>query len=166
MSVFDHFTSEILKAHSGNDYTVFPPYRVGVNGTAKVRISVSPRVPSDDLYLENNSLERTFIIFPLRMVPLEKQEFSFSVPSSHLKEDGPPEKLKAELRWDGGEPSLMFSFLGPPNSKSIAAFSGKSPIKAEFPVRFEEGQKEYQWKVLVTNLLEKRVEGNLIIQHP
>jgi hypothetical protein len=166
ISVFDHFTSDILKANSGNDYTIFPPYRIGISGTSKVRIAISSRLSSDDMFLENNSLEKTFIIFPLKMVGREKQEFAFSVPSSHLKENDPSKKLRVELRWDGGEPSLMFSFVGPEMSKSIPTFSGKSPIRVEFPIHFEEAQKEYQWRVFVTNLLEKRVEGHLIVQHP
>ncbi len=166
ISEFDHFTSDMLKANFGNDYTIFPPYRVGISGTAKVKISISPRLPSDDIFLENNILERTFIIFPFRMIPQEKQEFLFSVPFSHLKDDGQSEKLKAELRWEGGGSSLMLSFIGAENIKSVPTFSGKSPIKVEFPIHFEEAQKEREWKVFVTNLIEKKVEGHLIIQHP
>jgi len=108
----------------------------------------------------------TFIIFPFRMIPQEKQEFSFSVPSSYLKDDGESKKLKAELRWEGGGPSLMFSFVGPENIKNILTFSGKSPIRVEFPIYSGEAQKERLWKVFVTNLIEKKVEGHLIIQHP
>jgi hypothetical protein len=166
VSEFDHFTSDILKANFGNDYTVFPPYRVGISGTATVKIAISSRLASDDIFLENNILEKTFIIFPLRMVPREKQEFLFSVPPSPLKDNGEPEKLKAELRWDGGDPSLMFSLVGPENIKSIPTFSGKSPIKVEFPIDSDEARKERRWKVFVTNLTEKKVEGHLIIQHP
>ncbi|MFB3884986.1 MAG: hypothetical protein ACE144_07140 [Thermodesulfobacteriota bacterium] len=165
ISVFDHFTSEIVKADFGNDYTIFPPHRVGIPSTARVKIVISSRLSSDDLSLENNRLEKTFIIFPLRMVALEKKEFSFSVPSP-LKENGPPDKLRTELRWDGGEPSLLFSLSRPEQGRNIPTFSGKSPIRVEFPIYFDEGEKEHQWKAYVTNLLEKRVEGHLIIQHP
>jgi hypothetical protein len=60
----------------------------------------------------------------------------------------------------------MLSFIGEENIKSVPTFSGKSPIKVEFPIHFEEAQKEREWKVFVTNLIEKKVEGHLIIQHP
>ncbi len=166
ISDFDHFTFDVLKANFGNDYPLQPPYRVGISGTAKVKISISPRLSSDDMFLENNILERTFIIFPFRMIPKEKQEFSFSVPPSYLKSDIQSEKLKVELRWEGGGSSLMLSFMGPENIKNVPIFSGKSPIKVEVPVDFEEAQKEREWKVFVTNLIEKKVEGQLIIQHP
>ncbi len=166
ISEFDHFTSDVLKANFGNHYTINPPYRVGISGTAKVKISISPKLPSDDICLENNILERTFIIFPFRMIPQAKEEFSFSIPSFHLKDDGQEGKLKAEVRWEGGGSSLMLSFIGPEHIKSIPAFSGKSPLKVEFPIYFEEAQKESLWKVSVTNLIEKKVEGHLIIQHP
>ncbi len=165
ISDFDHFISDVLKANFGNNYTIFPPYRVGISGTAKVKIAISPRLPSDDISLGNNILERTFVIFPFKMVPREKQEFSFSVPSSPLKDDESP-KLKAELRWEGGETSLMLSLIGPEHIQSVQSFSGKSPIKVEVPIFFLKAQKESLWKVLVTNLIEKKVEGHLIIQHP
>ena len=166
ISEFDHFTSDMLKANFGNAYTIFPPYRVVISGTAKVKITISPRLPSDDIFLENNILERTFVIFPLRMVPQEKKEFSFSVPSSPLKEDDESEKLKAELRWEGGETSLMLSLIGPEPIQSVQSFSGKSPIKVEMPIYYVKAQRESLWKVLVTNLIEKKVEGHLIIRHP
>jgi hypothetical protein len=166
ISEFDHFTFDVLKANFGNHYTIHPPYRVGISGTAKVKISILPKLPSDDVCLENNILERTFIIFPFRMIPQAKQEFSFSVSSFHLKNDSQAEKLKAEVRWEGGGSSLMLSFIGPKYIKSVPAFSGKSPLKVEFPIHFEEAQKESLWKISVTNLIEKKVEGHLIIQLP
>jgi len=166
ISEFDHFTSEVLKANFGNCYTIDPPYRVGISGTSKVKVSISPKLPSDDIRLENNILKRTFIIFPLRMTPQAKQEFSFSVSSYRLKDDGQSEKVKAEVRWEGGGSSLMLSFRGPEHIKSVPTFSGKSPLKVEFPIHFEEAQKERLWRVSVTNLVEKKVEGHLIIQHP
>jgi hypothetical protein len=165
-SDFDHFTFDILKANYGNDYTIYPPHRVGISGTARVKLSISPEIASDDTYVGNNILERTFIILPLRMIPKEKQKFLFSLPSSRLKDEGPAEKLKIELRWDGGGASLMLSYERGENTKSAPAFSGKSPIKVEFPIHSERAGKERDWKVFVTNLIEKKVEGHLIIQHP
>ena len=166
ISEFDHFTSEVLKANFGNRYTIDPPYRVGISGTSKVKVSISPKLPSDDIRLEKNILERTFIIFPLRMTPQEKQEFSFSVPYPRLKDDGQSEKVKAEVRWEGGSSSLMLSFKGPEHIKSVPTFSGKSPLKVEFPIHSEETRKERLWRISVINLIEKKVEGHLIIQHP
>jgi hypothetical protein len=166
ISEFDHFTSDVLKANFGNDYMIHPPYRVGISGTAKVRIAISPKVPTDDVCLENNILKKTFIIFPFRIIPQAKQEFSFSLPSPRLRDDSQAEKVKAEVRWEGGGGSLMLSFVGPEPIKSVPAFSGKSPLKIEVPLYFEEAQKESLWKVFVTNLIERKVEGQLIIQHP
>jgi hypothetical protein len=166
ISEFDHFTSEVLKANFGNRYTIDPPYRVGISGTSKVKVSISPKLPPDDIRLEKNILERTFIIFPLRMTPQEKQEFSFSVPYPRLKDDGQSEKVKAEVRWEGGGSSLMLSFKGPEHIESVPTFSGKSPLKVEFPIHSEETRKERLWRISVINLIEKKVEGHLIIQHP
>ncbi len=166
ISEFDHFTSDVLKANSGNYYTIHPPYRVGISGTAEVKIAISPKLPTDDVCLENNILKKTFIIFPFRIIPQAKQEFSFSVPTPRLKNNGQAEKVKGEVRWEGGGASLMVSFIGPEHIKSVPAFSGKSPLRVEFPIFFEEAQKESLWKVSVTNLVEKKVEGHLIIQHP
>jgi hypothetical protein len=166
ISEFDHFTSEVIKANFGNRYTIDPPYRVGISGTSKVKVSVSPRLPSNDFRLERTILERTFIIFPLRMTAQEKQEFSFSFPGPRLKEEGLLEKVKAEARWEGGGSSVMLSFKGPEHVKSAPTLSGKSPLKIEFPIGYEETQKERLWRVSVINLMDKKVEGHLIIQHP
>jgi hypothetical protein len=100
------------------------------------------------------------------MTPQEKQEFSFSVPYPRLKDDGQSEKVKAEVRWEGGSSSLMLSFKGPEHIKSVPTFSGKSPLKVEFPIHSEETRKERLWRISVINLIEKKVEGHLIIQHP
>jgi len=166
ISEFDHFTSDVLKANFGNRYTIDPPYRVGISGTSKVKVSISSKLPPDDIRLEKNILERTFIIFPLRMTPQEKREFSFSVPCPRLKDDGQSEKVKAEVRWEGGSSSLMLSFKGPEHIESVPTFSGKSPLKVEFPIHSEETRKERLWRISVINLIEKKVEGHLIIQHP
>ena len=166
ISEFDHFTSDVLKANFGNYYTIHPPYRVGISGTAEVRIAISPKLLTDDVCLENNILKKRFIIFPFRIIPQAKEEFSFSVRSPRLRDDSQAEKVKAEVRWEGGGASLMLSFIGPEHTKSVPAFSGKSPLKLEVPIYFEEAQKDSLWKVSVTNLIEKKVEGHLIIQHP
>lgn len=166
ISEFEHFTSDVLKANGGNDYAIYPPYRVVISGTSRVRIAISTKVPSDDVSSENNVLMKTFIIFPFKIIPKAKQEFSFSVPFPLLTDGGRTEKLKAEVRWEGGGVPLMLSFTGPDQVKRSPTFSGKSPLKLEFPIHFTEAQKKNVWRFSVTNLIEKRVEGHLIIQHP
>jgi len=166
VSDFDHFIPEGLKANFGNCYTIDPPHRIGIGGTAKVKVSISPKLHSDDVYLGNNSLERTFAIFPFQMTPQGIQEFSFFVPPPRAKENGQNEKIKAEVRWEGEESSFLISFSGQEQVNSFQPISDHSPLKVEFPVRLEEAQSESQWKVSVANLMGKKVEGYLIIQHP
>ena len=166
ISEFDHFVSEALKSNFGNRYLIDPPYRVGIVGISKVKVSIFPKLPSDDVRLENNVLERTFIIFPFRMGPHGREEFSFSFSAPRPQPEGQIEKMKVEARWEGGGSSLMLSFKKSGTLKGISTLSGKSPLKVEFPIPFEEIQKESVWSVLVTNLIDKKVEGHLIIQHP
>jgi len=166
ISEFDHFISEALKANFGNSYLIDPPYRVGIGGISKVKVSIFPKLSSDDIRLENNVLERTFIIFPFRVAPHSREEFSFSFSAPRPQGEGQTEKVKTEARWEGGGSSLMLSFKKSGTLKGVPTFSGKSPLKAEFPIPFEEIQKENVWSVLVTNLIDKKVEGHLIIQHP
>jgi hypothetical protein len=166
ISEFDHFIPETLKANFGNHYLVDPPYRVGITGISKVKVSISPKLASDDIRLENNILERTFIIFPFRIGPHGREEFSFSFSAPRPQGEGQTEKVKTEARWEGGTSSLMLSFKKSGTLKGIPTLSGKSPLKADFPIPFEEVQKENVWSVLVTNLIDKKVEGHLIIQHP
>jgi hypothetical protein len=60
----------------------------------------------------------------------------------------------------------MLSFKLSGSLKGGLTFSGRSPLKVEFPVPVEELQKESVWSVLVTNPAGKKVEGHLIIEHP
>jgi archaellum component FlaG (FlaF/FlaG flagellin family) len=166
ISEFDHFIAEALKANFGNHYLIDPPYRVGITGISKVKVSISPKLASDDIRLENNFLERTFIIFPFKIGPHGREEFSFSYSALRPQGEGQTEKVKTEARWEGGSSSLMLSFKKSGTLKGIPTLSGKSPLKVDFPIPFEEVQKENVWSVLVTNLVDKKVEGHLIIQHP
>lgn len=166
ISDFDHFVSEAMKANFGNHYFIAPPYQRGITGISKVKVSLSPKSLADDVRLENNILERTFIIFPFRIGPQGREEFSFSFSFSRLQSEGQIEKLKAEARWEGVGSTLLLSFKKPGTIKGIPTLSGKSPLKVEFPIALEEVQKESVWSIVVTNLIDKRVEGNLIIQHP
>jgi hypothetical protein len=164
ISEFDHFVSEAMKANFGNRYFIAPPYRVGIAGISKVRVSISPKLSTDDIRLENNVLERTFIIFPFRLGPQGKEEFSFSF--SRTQVEGQIEKMKTEARWEGVGSTLLLSFKKQGSLKGIPTLSGKSPLKVEFPIVSEEVQKESVWSVSVTNLIDRKVEGHLIIQHP
>jgi archaellum component FlaG (FlaF/FlaG flagellin family) len=166
ISEFDHFISEALRANFGNRYIIDPPYRVEIAGISKVKVSISPKLSSDDIRLENNILERTFILFPFRIGPQGREEFSFSFSSPRPQGEDQTEKMKAEARWEGSGSSLMLSFKKPGTIKGIPTLSGKSPLKVEFPIPFEEIQKESVWSIFVTNLIDKKVEGYLIIQHP
>jgi hypothetical protein len=166
MSEFDHFISEVLKANLKSRYRVAPPYQVVITGISKVKVSISPELPSDDIRLENNIHERTFILFPFKIRPQGKEEFSFSFFPPRLRSKSQPEKLTIEARCEWGSSSLMLSFKKSGSIKGTPALSGKSPLKVEFPIPLEEIQKEIAWSIFMTNLAEKKVEGHLIIQHP
>ena len=166
MSEFDHFLSEALKANLKNRYTVAPPYQVGLAGISRVKVSISPELSSDDIHLENNVFERTFIIFPFQIKPQEKEEFSFSFLAPRFRSKAQTEKVTIEARWEWGGTSLKLSFKKLGSVEGIPTLTGKSPLKVEFPIPFEEAQKENVWSVIVTNLIKKKVEGYLIIQHP
>jgi len=166
ISEFEHFISEPLKAKFGNHHFIDPPHRVSLAGISKVKVSISPKSPSDDVRLENNVLERTFVIFPFKIGPQGREEFSFSFYTTCPWGEAQTEKVKAEARWEGGTSSLVLSFKKSGTFKGVPTVSGKSPLKVEFPISFEESQKESVWSIVVTNLLEKKVEGHLIVQHP
>ncbi len=166
ISEFDHFISEPLKATFGNQHVADPPHGVSLSGISKVRVSISPKTPSDDVRLENNVFERTFIIFPFKIEPQGREEFSFSFHTARPRIEGQMEKVKAEARWEGGTPPLMLSFKRSGSFKGPPTIFAKSPFKVELPVSFEDSQKENVWSIVVANPLEKKVEGHLVVQHP
>jgi hypothetical protein len=166
ISEFDHFVSEVLKANFGNRYVISPPYRVGIAGISRVKVSISPELPSDDIRSENNSVEKTFVILPFKLGPRGGEEFNFSISPSSVQRESHTEKLKAEARCEGESSTLVLSFKLSGNPRGGLTFSGRSPLKVEFPVPAEEVQKESVWSVLVTNPAAKKVQGDLIIQHP
>jgi hypothetical protein len=166
MSEFDHFISEALKANLKNRYIVAPPYQVGITGISKLKVSISPELPSDDVHIENNVLERTFIIFPFQIKPQGREEFSFSFLAPRIRSKDQAEKVTIEARWEWGGSSLRLSFKKSGSADGIPSLTGKSPLKIEFPIPYEETQKENVWSVFITNVIRKKVEGHLIIQHP
>ncbi len=166
MSEFDHFISEALKANLKNRYSVAPPYQVGLAGISRVKVSISPELPSDDIHLENNVFERTFIIFPFQIRPQGKEEFSFSFLTPRFRSKAQTEKVTVEARWEWGGTSLKLSFKKSGSVEGVPTLTGKSPLKVEFPIPYEEAEKESVWSVFITNLIKKKLEGCLIIQHP
>ena len=166
MSEFDHFISETLKANFKNRYTIVPPYQIIIGGISKVKVSIAPEVPANDIRLENNILERTFILFPFKIKPQGKEEFSFSFSDPRLRSKSQLEKLTIKARCEWGSSSLKLSFKKSGSIEEIATLSGKSPLKVELPIPFEEAQKESVWSIFLTNLAGKKIEGHLIIQHP
>jgi hypothetical protein len=131
-----------------------------------VKVSISPELPSDDIRIENNVIERTFIIFPFNIKPQGKEEFSFSFLTPRFLSKAQTEKVTIEARWEWGGSSLRLSFKKSGSVDGIPTLTGKSPLKVEFPIPFEESQKENVWSVFITNLIRKKVEGHLIVQHP
>ncbi len=166
ISDFDHFVAEELKAHSGNFYMLSPPYRVSIRGISKVRVTLTPKLRSDDVRIENNTMERRFIIFPFQIGPQGKEQFSFFVTSSPKRDEDHPEKIKFEARWEESDIPLKLSFGGPNDARNLPDISGKSPLKVEWSIPNSESQQESHWRVSVTNSIENRVVGHLIIQHP
>ena len=166
ISDFEHFISEELKAYSKNLYTLSPPYRVSIKGISKIKVSIAPKLRPDDIRMENNLLERRFIIFPFQIGAQGREQFSFFVPIFPLKDEEFSEKIKMEVRWEGADTPLKLSFGEPEKIKGFPDVFGKSPLKIELPFLTGEVQQERLWKISVTNPFESRVEGHLIIQHP
>jgi hypothetical protein len=165
ISEFDHFISEVLRANHGNHYIIEPPYQIEIAGVSEVKVAIFPKFSSDDILLENNILKRTFIIFPFKMEPKGRGEYSFSLPSIRPKSKGQMEKVKAEARWEGGGSPIMLSFKKLGVLQGTPTFVGRNPLKAEIPIP-DEVQDESVWSIFVANLVDKKVEGQLIIQYP
>ncbi len=166
VSEFDHFVSEPLRPLSRNRVAVTPPYRIRIDGNSKVRVSVWPKGVSDDIRLDNNTLEQYFNIYPFNLGPQKSQEFPFFPFSDPLKNKGQKEKVKVEVRWDGGGSPLRLRLKGSANLRKFPAVSGKSPLKFEIPIEDKNDQKGQPWRISVVNLMENKVEGFVIIQTP
>jgi hypothetical protein len=166
VSEFDHFISEILRASFEARYIINPPYRVRIDGNARVKVVISPKQSTEDIHLENNTFERDFAIYPFRIAPQASQEFPLHLSSLRSKDNRQINKVKTEVRWDGGGSPLRFSLKRPGRHKGVAPITGKSPLKLEVPIQNEKNQKNRAWKISVANLMEKGVEGHLIIQYP
>ena len=166
VSEFDHFVSEPLRPLSRNRVAITPPYRIRVDGNSKVRVSVWPKGVSDDIRLDNNMLEKYFNIFPFILGPQKGHEFPFFPFSDPLKNKGQRERVKVEVRWDGGGSPLRLRLKGSANLRKFPAVSGKSPLKFEIPIEDENDPKGRPWRISVVNLMENKAEGFVIIQTP
>jgi archaellum component FlaG (FlaF/FlaG flagellin family) len=166
VSEFVHFISEPLKPYLESRYVIDPPYRVRVSANSRVKVVISPRQPKDDVRPENNSLERNFAIFPFKIEPQTSQEFSLDLSNPDLKESRRGEIMKAEVRWDGGGAPVKLSLKGGANLRRISPIKGKSPLKLEVPIEEGPNRKGKAWRFSITNLMEKKAEGHLIIQSP
>ncbi len=168
ISQFDHYVLGSLKANFGNRCVVDPPSRVGISGISRVKVSISSKRVSDSVQSGDHSMERTFVVFPLKMGPREKQSYSVSLIPPSLKDvkDGVQVgKMKLETRLDG-EGKVGLSVRRQDGLMSRSNFSGKTPLKAEVPLYFETGHNKNMWRISLTNREKKKVEGYLLIQHP
>jgi hypothetical protein len=166
VSDFDHLVSEPLRPLSGNRYAIDPPYRVRISGTSKVRVSIWPKGISDDIRLDNNTIERYFVIYPFKIGPQKSEDFPLLPFSYPLKKKGQKEKVRTEVRWDGGGFPLRLSLIGLGSSQKPPVVTGRSPLRLEVPIEGEKDRTGQPWRISVANLMEKRVEGTLIIQTP
>jgi hypothetical protein len=166
VSDFDHLVSEPLRPLSGNRYAVDPPYRIRISGTTKVRVSIWAKGISDDIRLDNNTIERVFVIYPFKIGPQKSEDFPLFPFSYPLKKRGQKEKVRTEVRWDGGGFPLRLSLIGSGSSQKPPVVSGRSPLRLEVPIEEEKDRRGQPWRISVANLMEKKVEGTLIIQTP
>jgi hypothetical protein len=166
VSDFDHLVSEPLRPLSGNRYAVDPPYRIRISGTSKVGVSVWPKGISDDVRLDNNTIERYFVIYPFTIGPRKSEDFPLFPFSYPLKKRGHKEKVRTEVRWDGGGFPLRLSLIRSGSLQKSPVVLGRSPLKLEVAIEEEKDRRGQPWKISVANLMEKKVEGTLIIQTP
>jgi hypothetical protein len=74
--------------------------------------------------------------------------------------------VRAEARWDGDRFPVKLSFKGSGRMKGDSSVSGKSPLKMEVPISFEEPENKETCLISVTNPLRQKIVGHVIIQHP
>jgi len=101
ISDFEHLTAKDLKVKSGNRLYRPSPYPIASEGISLVKDVIWPTPPLQDAEPQNNTLVRNVIVYPLKIEPRARQEFSFSIFSPRLKNSDSKEKVRAEARWDG-----------------------------------------------------------------
>ena len=166
LSDFEHLAAKDLKVRSGSRYMVQPPYPIVIEGIALVKAAIWPTLPLQDIEPRNNTLVRNILVYPFRIEPKGKQDFSFSIVRPRMKNDDSKDKVRTEVRWDGDRFPLKLSFKGSGRMREDRSVSGKSPLRMEVPISFEEPQDNETCLVSVTNPLKQKIVGHVIIQHP
>ena len=166
VSEFDHFIAEPLKPHFENHCIIDPPYRIRVDGNSRVKVVIGPKHRDDDVRIENNTFERTFAIIPFKIGSEVSQEFPFPLQNLRSKENRKEDKIRMEVRWDGGGTPLRFSLKGARHLKKIGPVSGRSPLQLEVPIKDAKKQIGKAWRLSIANLMKEKAEGFLIIQSP
>jgi hypothetical protein len=166
VSEFDHFIFEPLRPYSENRYIIDPPHRIKVSGNSRVKVLIWPKQLTGDIQFEQNTLERTFTIFPFKIDPEVTREFPLLLSDLRSKKNRQGDKIRTEVRWDGGGGPLRLSLRGARHPKKIGPVSGKSPLKLEIPIGDHKKQEGKAWRLSIANLTKKKAEGFLIIQGP
>lgn len=166
ISEFEHLTSRVLRGRFGNRYTLHPPYEIPIEATSRVKISVSPKEASEDGRPENNTLERTLLVFPFRLDPKGKQVFSFALSPARALGSVGQGAIRAEARWDGFGSRGYLSLKEEGAVKRGPATFGRSPLKLVIPIRGDDAEKGQVWQVSLANSASKKMEGHLIVNHP
>ena len=94
------------------------------------------------------------------------QEFPLLLSNLRSKKNRQGDKIRTEVRWDGGGAPLRLSLEGVRRPKKIGPALGKSPLKLEIPIEDHKKQEGKAWRLSVANLMKKKAEGFLIIQGP
>jgi hypothetical protein len=165
VSDFEHLSSAAIKGGVGSRCAVRPPSRVEIAKRCRVRASVGLLPGGKGGLHGDHRTERTFLVFPFRLRPGERREvlFSFSLPGKRTALA--PERVKAEIRWDGGGAPLLAG-LGEEGRRETVPVSGRSPLRLEKTLSSESLRRRKTWKVGMTNLMAARSEGRIIVQHP
>jgi len=109
ISEFNHFMGEALKANFGNHYLIEPPYRVGITGISRVKVSISPKLALmisawKIMFSKGHSL-----FFRLRLGPMgEKNSLSPSLPRGRRGESDRKGEDRGEM---GGGKFLPDAFF-------------------------------------------------------
>jgi hypothetical protein len=165
VSEFEHLSSVVIKGRLGSRYAVRPPYRVEIAKRCRVRVSVRLLSERGRTRGFDHQLEKTFLVIPFRLWPRERREIAFSFSLPRNRADLVPERVKAEVRWDGGGGPLR-AWLKEEGSREMEPLLGRSPLLLERVLSSAGLSGRKTWKIGVTNLMAVRSEGKIIVQHP
>lgn len=68
-----------LKAHSKNLYVLLPPYRINLKGSFGLKVSLTSKLRSDDIFLENTYWKTNYPLEGLRLKTGQKDTSSFNI---------------------------------------------------------------------------------------